>query len=1630
MSSDLLNRNTMPANAETLDNGQADPDGQETDYRTANDRPQATFVGNLVPPRGPVDVVAPTILDILPPDGTFLGLIENSTLVGGGYFPITIRTDEALSNFETVENWLVSRDDGLASLLTVREVVDAGVNSQGERLYEIRLEGEASEGKYKIEVNPAAGYESRVPVSDSAGNPMANTSWEYYADLQRPQISSVQPSTETLLDLNGNFSSRQIEINFSEFIGTGTGVSTLDGETGLFSLVYVLQSGATVEVSALSVTTSDLPFTFGSNEGSTNATVTFSEPSLPSSDDVVRVAMEVDNTQNKIQDRAGNTPQATVLQFSWSALLPDVVLPTWTLDNIPLAACDVPLAVYNGSAALSTTLPPIDVQFSEAVTGATTLSNYTFLGVDDVNGNPAYEVVSIQDLGGNRYRIIGEAVGSADIGADSYTGTMSLSSVGGKILDGAGNALSGTIDWNIVSTFPTNMTVTPASIPSGWNEWDGRLTVNFNQPIMSVGDDDDDEAEIGASLRQLWYLQKIDTDGNPTGSKLYPGQAAEAVVSGEIQRHVLTFNTGSALGDSSLRYGIPEDARLFNGGGFIYAKNSCGQAGMPFSGDANNWQTPAFQFTAQDAVRPYITTLTYYDDPDSPNVSNDLCKVIDGSLAPRIVATVVFNEDVINATNKDNWMFYVSSGTPIHYLNRKDIDSGTPEIEITTVAQIDPRVYRVFANPTGSGDWPNSPNTDDVLFIMPNRADLNAAAQSLGIKTPVQPIEDLNGNLVKGDPYNENRSAESHPKLDDNSITPYLRLEECVTTPPYITNLEMSEAAKRTFCAGASTSLRATWSERPLGDWDDLSSYQVRLVSKLGVWVRIEASELFSSVSGINEDGVFTSTFIFKSMARDTLYSLSYLEDSGLSETMTIYLHGDGHNITNAAGLSAVNPIDDQSVVFKPAMQIVLPYCPRDESAPFINHVYFRSFDYGYNEPYASLSPQELMCGGLMFTVSVSLSERLDDDSSALMNIPGSVELRVKPTLVTTDREPIIVNESDIHQWTYDNDTGELLIGFTASFANQLSDLDEPHEFQFRPQIPDVKDEWGNTWQIPDEDDWEVSSGTRTLEIPRCKLRWSLQVEPKQAPAWCWSGEGWTKFTVRYNDEDVRHVNADGNILANGSDVTEMFDFRIFGTSPHYQAVFSPISGGPNPQYLGTSAPALYYPDEDGNLTFMYRIIYESATSGSDSNTGSYTDVVYRIEKIPELWNGLPDIYYLYQPGVPSLYALQYRQQSVAEKTHLETKDGIFVLNENLGQASSTESYAYMPTLNLDLGTVKCGMTELWTLPDRTKGVVMCTEGNERFDGYIEIDIATGSDTKLRDIPFDTDWIPDDQDAIHLLDTDRDWGREAFFTPEAWTIVPEDTSNGTDAPRILDVLPGKHNGTVVFVIGDNGSAWINNAGYRIYPNSPFMFTYNHFMKAQPHISGTKDVFTIKKDCGDPNYDNAIISVELNIDTESMRPAGHPDGKRQGTLFKQRIRDLGSKDLVLKVVYDPQLMVPPVFNPVQFWSDDGKSPATHSTYSLRRGMFMFSLNNGEDTSHEEFTARIVSGVEYFDEGENGKGWMIILNKEEILGLGSLDWIRFYLIGNSFNYYQYTQNRYWLYDPNTPAETVIEMHMAGS
>ena len=820
MSSDLLNRNTMPANAETLDNGQADPDGQETDYRTANDRPQATFYGSLVPPRGPADVIAPTLLEINPPDGTFLGIIDSALLAGGGAFAVSLLTDEPLRNFSTLANWQVTREDGAAHTLSVRSVTDVGVNAEGNRLYQLDLEGSVSEGKYTIEVNPDTSPESHLPVTDDAGNVMANTAWDYYVDLIRPSITRVNPTVGVPLDLSsGFFASPRFAIWFSEYIGTNPDEPSPAADPNEWTLTYEFQDGTTIVSNAVNVMENLTPFQFNEYAGFTGVEVQFPQLMLPTGTVIVKVTLTLLNRLGLIKDRAQNSMLSSTVSFEYSVTLPDLVVPTWVLDDDAIAACELPLAIDagNNEAAFRTTLPPIDVQFSEEMVGAGTAENYIFLGVDDLEGNPAYQVVSVQDLGNNKYRIIAEAVGTATTSASSYTGTVSLSTSG--ITDTASNALSATIDWTLEVDFPTNMSLSPAEIGSTWN---GDFTVDFNQAIMEIGD----------GIEGLWYLTKV-VNGSPTGTKVYPTTVEQQIQgdSGEYTAHVLSFDV--ALAQSTFGTDWPQSVELRNGGGFIYAKNSCGQAGMPFSASTYNYEHPRFGLGVADDIRPHLVALNFID------AETELCRD-DANSDVTFAAEVWFNEPVNHATNKDNWHFYITNGNAIYHLNRDGIDapksaggfSDNVELTIDSISISQEEVetslgesssvdgdgsryeIRATVKKYGSGAWPVETDQWDRLIIMPNRVDIMPTSGTWTGKAPVQPIADDYGNLVVGD-NKQLRSATSFPKNDDGTNPLMIGLIECVgdETAPTITSITWDSDQDDNICNSEPFTMKIQWSE-------------------------------------------------------------------------------------------------------------------------------------------------------------------------------------------------------------------------------------------------------------------------------------------------------------------------------------------------------------------------------------------------------------------------------------------------------------------------------------------------------------------------------------------------------------------------------------------------------------------------------------------------------------------------------------------------------------------------------------------------------------------------------------------------------------------------------------------------
>ena len=323
----VLNRNLSPVTREQLRLGNP-ADAIDSDYRTITDQPQITFNGHIVPPPPPPDTQPPLIIGVYPNPQSFPFGIVNA-----GVF-VDVTSDEALVDYDVLSNWVVS-GAAAAGGVSVSNVSPLGSNGISFS-YRVTLTGDLQEGLLEFTLNPA---NAATPVRDASGNPVATFTWDYWIDLTRPRITSIQPSTSQTLIFGENFFGA-VKVFFSEFIG----VEGQDSSPALNSNRYMFHiknaNGATltsVRPASTELTKNDV-YAYGADDGATTVQLTL--PTLPT--DVVsqmaQIVLQV-NDPDKLHDRAGNDLLPDLMEFSWAVQPADTVGPTWTpLD--PTDACE------------------------------------------------------------------------------------------------------------------------------------------------------------------------------------------------------------------------------------------------------------------------------------------------------------------------------------------------------------------------------------------------------------------------------------------------------------------------------------------------------------------------------------------------------------------------------------------------------------------------------------------------------------------------------------------------------------------------------------------------------------------------------------------------------------------------------------------------------------------------------------------------------------------------------------------------------------------------------------------------------------------------------------------------------------------------------------------------------------------------------------------------------------------------------------------------------------------------------------------------------------------------------------------------------------------------------------------
>ncbi len=599
----VLNRNLSPVTREQLRLGNP-ADVLDSDYRTVTDQPQITFNGHIVPPPPPPDTQPPLIIGVYPIPQSFPFGIVNS-----GVF-VDVTSDEPLVDYDILSNWVIS-GAAAAGDLSVSNVSPLGSNGISFS-YRVTLAGTLQEGLLEFTLNPS---DASNPVRDSSGNPVAKFTWDYWIDLTRPRITSIQPDTSQTLIYGVNFFGA-VKVFFSEFIG----VEGQDSSPALNSNRYMFHiknsNGATltsVRPVSTELTKNDV-YAYGADDGATTVQLTLPTLSTGVVSQMSEIVLQV-NDPDKLQDRAGNDLLPDVMEFSWAVQPADTVGPTWTPID-PTGACEViPPPIEIDGTTLTDGMVRMRFRFSEPVVGVTDPANWIISGapLDSDSTTQAMRVDEVVEvLGGDQpeYEVRLSILGHS--GASGVSVSLNSSA----ITDASGNSFtSAPLSLTFEDTFPTVSTVNPVTVnPS----WDYKVVINFDSPVAMMSQ---------SQAIQSWKLVRADS---PDGTFYNPVDITQHTNSQGVTSHNLLFSQDAVNklsgGDTNFALAVVQVTNLGNGydadAGKTYPNmvrgfpsstsfnndgGSCGGQGVPLSASSKEFQ----QFAA---------TITYRGDATGPNL--------------------------------------------------------------------------------------------------------------------------------------------------------------------------------------------------------------------------------------------------------------------------------------------------------------------------------------------------------------------------------------------------------------------------------------------------------------------------------------------------------------------------------------------------------------------------------------------------------------------------------------------------------------------------------------------------------------------------------------------------------------------------------------------------------------------------------------------------------------------------------------------------------------------------------------------------------------------------------------------------------------------------------------------------
>lgn len=410
------------------------------------EHPQATLVGNLVPPMEQIDLLPPVVVVTYPVVSSF---------VGNAFFQtpnsIIAEFDEIVLNATVLYNWQLSAGAHMGGL-TIDSVAALSPSATGGSRVQINFSGVmADSGFLMLEVNPKG---TQTPIMDSNRNVMPTEVLTWFADLTQPWLETVQPSPQYHTISTDTFS-WDFQLTFSEFLPPNP-TSWEDASHYSFKLCKYANGELVGELPVPVVNVYSLiedQGEFGPQDGSLQIQVETEDPFANMTDNEggqwTKLKLEIQNPQT-ILDRAGNPMQPVQINLEWNVnyISNDITAPTATLLEPSDMCARMPTTFYHDGQFVGGAYAVVG--FDEAVVDGDTLGNWS------VNADSGFAVTGVQRLDAGALASYGVEDGyRLTLAAGGQEATEGHMQVTVNLSDAAGNPVSSTpLSKNIDPYFP------------------------------------------------------------------------------------------------------------------------------------------------------------------------------------------------------------------------------------------------------------------------------------------------------------------------------------------------------------------------------------------------------------------------------------------------------------------------------------------------------------------------------------------------------------------------------------------------------------------------------------------------------------------------------------------------------------------------------------------------------------------------------------------------------------------------------------------------------------------------------------------------------------------------------------------------------------------------------------------------------------------------------------------------------------------------------------------------------------------------------------------------------------------------------------------------------------------------